>query len=209
MRSKTRCLLLGSLVSACACVCAAQEFSANVIYFPKGTADTVSPELANHRPSRLFVSKDKIRLETQGTDGAILVVDGDRQETFVLLPAKKQYEPLSSGPSEYFRVNDPENACADWEKAAVQTVKCEKVGDEIVSGRNTVKYLNRGGSDSTVSAVWIDSTLKFVVKWEEADASAELRDVVEGKQPGELFVLPADYEVPKPRKGINKGFSSR
>ena len=51
--------------------------------------------------------------------------------------------------------------------------------------------------------------VKFVVKWEGTSTGVELRNIQEARQAADLFTLPSDYEVPKPRKGTNKGFSGR
>ncbi len=139
-------------------------------------------------------------------DGKVNAAD---QTAFALIPAKKEYEPLAGGLSEYFRVSDAEDACPDWQKAAAQKVDCEKVGHEVVDGRQTVKYRNKLASDVAISAVWIDLGVKFVIKWEGAGTGVELRNIQEAKQAADLFTLPSDYEVPKPRKGASKGFSKR
>jgi hypothetical protein len=55
------------------------------------------------------------------------------------------------------------------------------VGYEVIGGRQTVKYKNKNASDFSTSAVWIDSVLEFVVKWEGANTSAELRNFQEGQ----------------------------
>jgi hypothetical protein len=82
------------------------------------------------------------------------------------------------------------------------------VGYEVIGGRQTVKYKNKNASDFATSAVWIDSVLKFVVKWEGANTSAELRNVQEGQQAANLFALPSGYSTVQPRKSANnKGFS--
>jgi hypothetical protein len=189
--------------------CAAQSFSADVLYLPADTPSTASgvASASAHSPSRLYVSNSKIRLETRGPDGAVLIVNEENGGTFALFPAKKQYEPLDGGLSEYFRVVDVENSCPDWERAAAQKVSCERVGDEIVNGRNTVKYRNTRGSDVAISSVWIDVATKFVVKWEGVGIALELRNIVEGKQASDLFLLPPDYDIPKPRRGANKSFA--
>lgn len=200
-------LVLGSLPAAFA----AQDFSADVIYRPSGKpeAGANGAELPSHAPSKLYVSKDKLRLETRGSLGTILLVNGDEQTTYALFPAKKEYQPIEGGLSEYFRVKDAENACSDWQNATAQKIDCKKVGHELVDGRQTVKYRNTGASDAAISAVWIDVGLKFVVKWEAAATGVELRHVQQGEQAADLFTVPADFEGPKPRKGTSKGFSNR
>lgn len=206
MKAKYIAMLLLALGSG---LCAAQDFSADVLYLPSDSRNAASDRASTsaHNPSKLFVSNGKIRLETRGPDGAVLIVNEEKEGTLALFPAKKQYEPLDGGLSEYFRVVNAENACPDWEKAAAQKVRCERIGDEIVNGRNTVKYRNTRGSDVAISSVWIDAATKFVVKWEGIDTAVELRNIVEGKQASDLFLLPPDYDLPKPRKGANKGFA--
>ena len=98
-------------------------------------------------------------------------------------------------------MEDPENVCPDWQKATGQKIVCQKVGHEVVDGRQTVKYQNKSTSagDST-SAVWIDLTLNFPVKWENPNISAELRNIKVGPQSAELFATPDDYGVLRPGK---------
>ena len=190
---------------------AAQDFSADVIYRASVKPDSTAGDAGTsiHPPSRLYVSKDKMRLETHGFMGTILLVNGDEQTTYALSPSKKEYEPIAGGLSEYFRVKDAENACSEWQNAAAQKIDCEKIGHEVVDGRQTVKYRNRAASDAAISAVWIDVEMKFVVQWEGAGTEVELRHIQEGQQAAELFTLPADYEASRPRKGTNKGFTNR
>jgi hypothetical protein len=135
------------------------------------------------------------------------LVNGEEQTAFALFPSKKEYQPLDGGLSEYFRVRDSENACPDWQRSAAQKIDCEKVGHEVVDGRRTVKYQNKTASDDTISAIWIDTGLRFVVKWEGASSGGELHNLREAQQATDLFTLPSDYAIPKPRKGTNKGFS--
>jgi hypothetical protein len=195
------------LAGAAPAVCRAQDFSADVVFVGGGVnAESSKANASNHGPSRVFVGHDKMRLELGGRAGTVLLLNATEQTTFVLFPAKKEYEPLSGGLSEYFWVSDAEDACPDWRKASVQKVDCEKVGHEAVDGRQTVKYRDKSASDAAISAVWIDKELKFVVKWEGAGTGVELRNIQEGKQVADMFTLPSDYNVPKPRKGSNKGF---
>jgi hypothetical protein len=53
-------------------------------------------------------------------------------------------------------------------------------------GRLAIKYEGKGVSAASGSATfaWIDPALKFVVKWEEADGGAELRNIKEGATVG-------------------------
>ena len=188
----------------------AQDFSADVVYLPRaGSAALPSgTDGSGHNPSKLYVSNGKMRLETHGLISTILLVNRDGESAYAVFPARKEYEPLAAGLSEYFPVKDVENACPDWQKAAGQQISCEKVGYEVIAGRQTVKYKNKNASDFATSAVWIDSVLKFVVKWEGASTSAELRNLQEGQQEANLFTLPSGFSTVQPRKsGNKKGFS--
>ena len=146
MKRKAASIAVRLILGLVPAVCVAQDFSADVVYFPAGKADKASErtETPVHSPSRLYVSEDNIRLETRGLSGTVLVVDGAEQAAYALFPAKKEYEPLAGGLPEYFRARDVENACADWQRAAGQKIDCEKVGHEVVDGRQAVKYRNKG-----------------------------------------------------------------
>jgi hypothetical protein len=201
-------VLLGLIPVACR----AQDFSADVVYAASDKPAGPSPGAATspHTPSKIYVSKGKMRLETRGFSGTILLVNSDEHTTVALFPARKEYQYLTGGPSEYFRVQDGDNACPDWQKAGEQKVNCEKVGPEVVDGRQTVKYRNKGApGNSTITAVWVDPTLHFVIKWEDVNSSAELHSIKEGQQPADLFTIPSGYSVLKPLKKAPKGLSPR
>ena len=210
MKCRVASLAAMSLLGLIPAVCRAQEFSADVVYF--ATSDPSAPSSAAKKsappPSKLYVSKDKMRLETHGLTGTILLVNKGERTAYALFPAQKAYQPISSGLSEYFRVQDTENACPDWQKAADQKIVCEKVGPEVMDGRQTVKYQNKGASEEATSAVWIDLALKYVVKWESARTGAKVHDIKEGPQPADLFAVPSGYELQPPKKSP-KGISPR
>jgi hypothetical protein len=201
--------LLSTLVPL---ACRAQEFSADVVYLavaakPGVPAKASAP--APHDASRLYVSNERLRLETSGFDRTILLADRAEHTNFALFPTQKAYQPLSSAPSEYFRVGKADDACADWQKAVDHKISCEKVGPEAVAGRRTIKYLNKGASPAATAAVWIDVALRYSIKWEGAGASAELHNIKEAKQAAELFAVPADYAPLTPSKVKSHGFTRK
>ena len=188
----------------------AQEFSANVVYFDtnvKAPADASAG--AAHPTSKLYVSGDKIRLETNGITGIVLLTDRQEHTAVALQPGRKFFEPLASGPSQYFRVENPDDACPAWQSVADQKIVCEKVGPETVNGRETMKYQNKSVSETAITAVWIDKTLKFVIKWQSAGTGAELRNIKEEKLAADLFAVPSNYKLASPQKGSSKGFSRK
>jgi len=203
MRFMTTTLTLALFVTLISNFSHGQEFSADVVYLElSGSVST------SHPSSKLYVSKDKFRLETNGFQGNILLVDRADQANYVLQPKKKVYQQLASGPSQYFRVENPDDACASWQRATDQKIVCEKVDTEVVNGRETVKYRNKSASEAATADVWVDKALKFVVKWQAADTAAELRNIKEEKQSEALFTVPSDYKTVTPQKG-SKGFSHR
>jgi hypothetical protein len=191
--------------------CQAQGFSADVVYAASNKPATPSTGTAStHTPSKIYVSKDKMRLETRGFTNTILLVDRVEHTAVALFPARKEYQYLNAGPSEYFRFQDADNACPDWQKAGEQKINCEKVGPEVVDGRQTVKYQNKGAAgNAAIAAVWVDPALHFVIKWEDADTGAELHDIKEGPQAADLFAVPSNYTILKPLKKAPKGPSPR
>ena len=180
-------------------ICRGQDFSADVAYDSPKTADASSP-VPEPVPSKLYVSKDKMRLEPQGLSNTIMLVDLEEHSATLLFPKEKAYQQLATAPAQYFRVTDPENACPDWQRVTNVQATCTKVGSEDVGTRKTVKYESKIAAAGSSAFVWIDSALKFVIKWEDAEGGAELRNIKEGPQPTDLFSVPAGYGVLKPRK---------
>ena len=71
----------------------------------------------------------------------------------------------------------------------------------MVDGRKTVKYLNKSvAAGESAAAVWIDPSLNFVIKWDDADGGAELHNIKAGPQAADLFSLPPGYDVLRPQK---------
>ena len=208
---KATTLIAALFVSLISTIAQAQEFSADVVYLdtnsPNAPADgSVS---GSHASSKLCVSKDKIRLETNGLTGAVLLADRAEHTAVVLQPKKKAYQPLASAPSEYFRVENADDACPSWQVFAEQKIVCEKVGPELINGRETVKYQNKGTLEAAHAVIWIDKALKFVIKWQAAGTAAELRNIKEERQAADLFALPSDYKLLAPQKATSKGFPPR
>jgi hypothetical protein len=174
-------------------VLAQTEFSAEVVDLQK----TNTPSQA-----KIYFAKDKIRIESQGTSaqGGAIIVNFATQTSIVLIPqqhmymetaAKSQNQRMGFG-STFFRTGDVENACGDWQKSQNQGGTCNKVGDESVNGRSTVKY-EATNSSGDVSHFWLDVKLRFPVKWQGKNSSGELRNIQEGPQPASLFEIPAGF----------------
>lgn len=207
MGIKATTLVAALFVSLISTIGHAQEFSADVVFLDSNNLNTPADtsDGASHPSAKFYVSKDKIRLETNGLTGTILLADRSEHTAVALQPKKKAYRPLASGPSEYFRVNNADDACPSWQSFAEQKIMCEKVDSEVINGRETVKYQNKNVAGAP-AAVWVDKALKFVIKWHAAGIGAELRNIKEQQQSADLFVVPSDYKIPAPQKGSSRGF---
>lgn len=185
-----------------------QEFSAEVVYphnprkqdsqAPGGTAVPASPSATVH------VSKEMMRFEGGGENGLIMLVDLARHTTLILFPWAKSYRQVNeSRATGYFSVADAENACPDWQKKVASEIPCEKIGNDVVDGRNAVKYKSAAQNGSS-EYVWVDPKLHLVIKWDTGNAGAELRNIKEGPQAADLFVIPQDYGPFKPPRKKSK-----
>lgn len=125
MKGRLAHLTVWALLSLLPEVCHPQDFSADVIYEPAKVQDGS----AHSRPpatSRLYVSSNKMRLESHGFNGTTMLVDLANHTATLLLPGQKAYEELGAGPEQYFRVGDVEDACPDWQKAVIVEVYRER-----------------------------------------------------------------------------------
>jgi hypothetical protein len=97
----------------------------------------------------------------------------------------------------YWRVQDVNDACPEWQKTADQagTYKnwgsCTKMGSDSLNGRSAVKY-EGVSNQGEKSHIWVDTKLRCVVT-DEAAAGFELRNIHEASQPASLFEVPAGY----------------
>jgi hypothetical protein len=192
LRSIIRMSWLVAVLLGATFALAQAEFSASVVDTQKG--DT--PQ------AKMYFAKDKIRIEpTQKNPrggGAVIVnlaaqtltVLMDQQHMYMEMPAQTQRQKITYN---FFRTGDVENACSDWVNQGLNKGgTCRKIGDETVNGRSAVKYEGTSASGET-STFWLDSKLKFPLKWQGKNNSGEIRDIQEGAQPSNLFDVPAGY----------------
>ena len=159
----------------------------------------------NQRPDsheKIYMAKDKIRIETGDKDprsGGVVIANMTTRTSIVLMEQQHMYMEMPAAmasqrdPYKFFRAGDVDNACPDWLAMSWNKgATCHKVGSETVNGRSTVKYegTNSKGDSGTV---WLDSKLRFPVKWQEKSGGFELRNIQEGTQPASLFEVPAGY----------------
>ena len=181
-------------------VCHAQEFSADVVYAnvpQKQNAPARGTDVPPVPSAKLYVSKDRMRFESGGLTGLSMIVDVANHTVVALFPSQKSYQELGSRPTAYFRVADAENACPDWQKVVGKEITCEKVENDVVDGRKTVKYRSPT-ANGAANYVWIDTKLNYVIKWIADETDAELRNIAEGPQSADLFAIPQGYGPLRP-----------
>jgi hypothetical protein len=201
MKPQKRILLYLLLVAVLPAVGRSQDFSAEVVY-PHSLGKQVSQPAASAAPPvTIHVRGEMIRFAGGGENSLDMIVDLANHKTITLMPSEKLYremsEPRATG---YFRVRDAENACPDWQKKVASEIPCEKVGNDVVDGRNTIKYQS-AVPNQPAEYVWVDPTLHFVIKWDTGHAGVELHHVKQGPQAADLFVVPQGYG---PLKSTNK-----
>lgn len=190
----TTTFLVSVLVLLCSLCTAsvAQEFS----------AEMVNTENGSQHPAKIYVGKNKMRVDTEGKGpnmGAV-IMDFDTQLIDVLIPSQQMYMETKpgNGPHQqqfrFFQAMNVEDACPEWHKMTDEKGgSCQKIGDEVVNGRPAVKY-ETVSSEGRKDDVWIDGKIKFPLKWQSANSTGELRDIKEGTQPADLFAIPSGYK---------------
>lgn len=183
-----------ALMLAASFVLAQAEFSGEIVDLQKpGTPTT----------AKLYLTKDKIRIESQSTgqlSGGAVIMNFTTQASAILMAQQHMYMEVPTqaqgqrlGLFSFFEAGDVENACGEWRKIAHnQSGSCHKVGGEAVNGRSTVKYETTNALGDS-EYFWLDSKLRFPVKWQGKSNAGELRNIQEGTQPASLFEVPAGY----------------
>jgi hypothetical protein len=171
------------------------EFSADVV--------NNKDQKSGRGPTKVYFGKDKIRFDSVDNSdprgGGSVIFDLNHESWVVLMTKQHMYMEMPAkmmenrGMFEFFRSGDVESACPDWLKQARNKGgTCHKVGNETVNGRSTVKYEGTNASGES-NAVWLDSNLRFPVKWQGKNDGGEMQNIKEGAQPASLFEIPAGF----------------
>ena len=143
---------------------------------------------------KMYVGGTKVRMELgMGGMSQIMIVDISKKIVYTLMPDQKMYMEMptdSPGSMRAPKMNpmDPANPCT----TAGVTV-CKRLGTETVNGYPAEKWeLKIDGQQMTA---WIGTKLRLPIKTQGTDGSTmEFRNIVEGAQPANLFVVPAGYQ---------------
>ena len=195
MNKRIRYAIFVTACFATTAVFAQEDFSAKAVNLQAGKDP--------NSQAKIYVTKDKMRVESSQPNGhaGAVIVNFSTQTSDILMPERKMYMEFAQnqGPAAQrmkglFHIGDANDACGDWQRISAKPgSKCRKIGSDTVNGRSAVKY--EGTSDNgTVGYFWIDSKLRFPIKWQEPDRGGELQDIKEGSQPASLFEIPSDYQ---------------
>jgi len=199
MKGKTGFFALATvLIFACSAATAwALDFSADMVSTAKGKVFQ----------SRIFMGKDKIRVET--AEG-ITITRMDKKAVWVLMPKDKMYMEQAF---------DPRQSAAQPASSAKMENEISRtlMGKEKIDGRMTEKFqvvYTQDGKKETMFQ-WIPADIKIPVKMAAADNSwvMEYKNLKTGKQADDLFEIPAGYQkfsMGRPNmKDMLKGFGKQ
>jgi hypothetical protein len=161
-----------------------EEYSAKQVY-----KDSSGQEGTN----KIFVSRDKIRMEMRSPKGEgsmVMIFRKDKKVAWTLFPEEK-----------FYFENKLDEAKLQKAFGEIQDdVKKEELGIETVSGlkcrkmrvETTSSFMGR--QIKTTSTVWVSDRLDFPVKIQSEEGGVvEMRDIKSGRQPSDLFEIPAGY----------------
>lgn len=179
------------------------------------SADIVMTNV-NSRPVRLmgklYVSDEKVRLETPEAANGFFVLDSGRGTAFFVRPLKNVFMDAmqSSSLTQILVPVDPDDPCKIWQTMAVNAGisenegqwRCDPIGGDSIDGRKTIIYSALSARQKQ-SVEWIDPQLKFLIKSRAGDGTViELKNIQEGPQALDLFEIPANFSKFDPRQLI-------
>ncbi len=174
-RVKSFVLVAGIYILISASVALAADFSADMINRTK----------AGVFKGKIFVSKDKTRMETPE---GITITRMDKKAVWIIMPKEKMYMEQAF---------DPGKAAATTEKVNGE-IERKLLGQETIDGRKTDKYLVTYTQNRKKETMlqWIASGIGMPVKMAAEDNSwtVEYKNIKTGKQPDQLFEVPEGYE---------------
>lgn len=156
-------------------IAVAQDFS----------ADMVSTTKAGVSTGKIFVAKEKTRMETLQT---IIITRIDKNVVWILMPAQRMYmeQPLK-----------PENVVATTDKMPGE-IERKLVGKETVGGKRTDKYriVYTAADKKETIFQWIAADSGLPIKSAAVDGrwTIEYKNLKTGKQPDSLFEIPTGYQ---------------
>jgi len=182
------------------------QFSADLVYDNAGVRTAHS--------GKLNVADHRIRIEPPALVVGFFIVRSDAAAAYFVKPAQRVFMDAkqSSELTQLLVPVDPDDPCRQWQAMAQiagvtdqgAAWRCERIGDEAIAGRRTIKYRGISPREDRY-LIWIDPRIDFVVRLEADDGSTvEVANIQEGPQPAQLFEIPAGYVKFDPQKLIDR-----
>jgi hypothetical protein len=151
------------------------------------SADMIVTSGSNVSEGKIFVAKDKVRIEAPGS---VLITRMDTRLTWVLMPEQKMYLEQPFNPKDMIGASDK----------IPGEVERKLIGPDTVDGKAANKYrvvyVDTEGGGQSVVLQWITTDSNIPVKTVAEDESwaMEYRNVKMGAQGGSLFEIPSGYQ---------------
>ena len=176
------------------------------------SADTAFSTAAGKRyQGKVFREGNMVRSEMSANGNFVTqIVDLDKQVSYLVIDRQKMVMvsrgPLAIGPVGFVR-RVGEDPCRPAGISPEKHFSCNKVGEEAVNGRQTLKLevTETENGHAVMEYSWFDPKLHAVIKVERgASTILELRNIQEGPQPASLFAIPNGYR--QIEAGSQQGF---
>ncbi len=154
-------------------------------------------------PGKVYVSNDKVRIETPDVARGFFIIDSATNSAFFVRPSQRVFmDAKQSSPLTQILVPvDPEDPCRKWQAmagnaGATETGgqwRCNRIGQAIIEGREAISY-SAVSPREKANTQWIDQDLEFLVRSQTDNGIViDLKNIQEGPQPASLFEIPASY----------------
>ena len=158
---------------ACASTASAQEFSADIV-------NHVGKEIMS---GKIFVSKDKIRMEMPES---IMIIRNDEKISWMVMPAEKMYmeQPINMARTPKVSKEFPGE------------IQRESLGTEPIDGKPAEKFkvtYTEGKKTESVYQWLRDGMIPVKVEALDGSWGTEYKNISTASQPDSLFEPPADY----------------
>jgi hypothetical protein len=193
-------LLLGGAIAH------AQQFSADLVMVEPGEGGPA-------RAGWVSVADNKMRLETPDLADGFFLVDEARPSAWFVRPAARIFMEArqSSRLTRMFVPIDPVDPCRQWQAMATLAGvagqgdwRCERSGEEMIGGRDTIRYLAVSSAGQEFSG-WIDVARKFPIRIAVPDGAVfTAENIHDEPQSAALFDMPVGLRRFDPRALIER-----
>ena len=195
--------LIGSVLAGTVAA-QAQQFSADLVSAQDNAAAVPA--------GRVRVLGDKVRLETSEIPDGFFLIDVAKPAAYFVRPRARVFMDArqSSRLARIFVTVDPDDPCRQWQAMAQQagldeqSLRCERIGEEMIGGRNTIAYRAISASGRQFSG-WIDRERRFPLRLKTEDGTIIAAEhVLDEPQPAELFQMPLGFRKFDPQQLIDR-----